>query len=349
MAIHETVALTATTLNTDSSWRGRRYFPISQYFRRHFGGRTAKISVSIAESCPNRSANSQLEPCIFCDEWGSAAYHLEKDRELLDQIRFNKELVTRRRKSQHYLVYFQSYTNTLDKVKILRQRFETALSEPYVDGLVVGTRPDCLPERILPLLDEMSQRTYVLMEIGAQSFFNDQLEFLKRGHSAESNIDAILKLKQRTGVDIGVHLIFGMPSDSPQRLIETALIINQLPVSNVKLHNLHVLENTTLAEMYRNNTFQPDELDAYADKVILFLRHLSPAVAVQRLAAVASRWDELIAPKWTGQKMQPIEYIENKMRQAGYLQGDCYDPQRQPAMVISALIPNVLQQPSSSN
>jgi hypothetical protein len=231
-------------------------------------------------------------------------------------------------------VYFQSYTNTLDKVKTLRQRFETALSEPYVDGLVVGTRPDCLPERIFPLLNEMAQRSYVLMEIGAQSFFNNQLEFLKRGHTAESNIDAILKLKQHTTVDIGVHLIFGLPSDSPQRLIETALIINQLPVSNVKLHNLHVLKNTTLAQMYHNNLFQPDELDAYADKVIIFLRHLSPTVAVQRLAAVASRRDELIAPKWTGQKMQSIDYIENKMKQLGYLQGDCYDSMRLPARAM---------------
>ena len=279
-----------------------------------------------------------MEACIFCDDWGSAAYHHEKDRELLDQIRHNKKLVSRRLKSKKFLVYFQSYTNTLDKVNILQQRFETALSEEYVRGLVVGTRPDCLPDRIFPLLNKVCETNYVLVEIGAQSFFNDQLEFLKRGHSAEKNIEAILKLNQKTQVDIGVHLIFGMPDETPERLIETARIINQLPVSNVKLHNLHVLSNTTLAEMYQRNEFVPDELDVYADKVILFLRHLAPNVAVQRLAAIANRWDELIAPKWTGQKMGPLDFIERKMKEAGYYQGDLFDQNQKPLTKIPSLI-----------
>jgi len=319
-------------------FEGRRYFPISQYFRHRFGERVAKISVSVAETCPNRSPNSTMEACIFCDDWGSAAYHHEKDRELLDQIRHNKKLVSRRLKSELFLVYFQSYTNTLDKVNILQQRFETALSEEYVRGLVVGTRPDCLPDRIFPLLNKVCETNYVLVEIGAQSFFNDQLEFLKRGHSAEKNIEAILKLNQKTQVDIGVHLIFGMPDETQERLIETARIINQLPVSNVKLHNLHVLSNTTLAEMYQRNEFVPDELDVYADKVILFLRHLAPNVAVQRLAAIANRWDELIAPKWTGQKMGPLDFIERKMKEAGYYQGDLFDQNQKPLTKIPSLI-----------
>lgn len=119
-------------------------------------------------------------------------------------------------------------------------------------------------------------------------------------------------LADKTGVDVGIHLIFGMQGDSDERIIETAKLINSLPISNVKLHNLHVLSNTPLEEMYRRGEFIPDDLSAYAKKVILFLQHLSPDVAVQRLTALASRWDELIAPKWTAQKMQPIEYIEEK-------------------------------------
>ncbi len=321
--------------NNETPWLGRRYYPISQYFKNRFGEKVAKISVSIAEACPNRNEAGTLDPCIFCDEWGSAAYHLEKDRELIDQIRFNKTLVSRRlKKSQKFLVYFQSYTNTLDKINTLRQRFDSALSEDYIDGLVVGTRPDCLPNRIFPLLEEMHQRSYVMVEIGAQSFFDDQLEFLKRGHTAQKNISAVLELAEKTNVDIGIHLIFGMPNETDERLVETARIINQLPVSNVKLHNLHVLTNTPLAEMYKKGEFIPDELDEYSDKVILFLRHLSPYVAVQRLAAVASRWDELLAPKWTSQKMQPIDFIENKMKQAGMVQGDLYDIQNMPDRIL---------------
>ncbi len=321
-------------MNTEGQWQGRRYYPISQYFRRRFGERVGKISVSIAETCPNRSSASAMELCIFCDEWGSAAYPLEKDQDLQEQIRGNKLRVGRRLKSQRFLVYFQSYTNTLDKVDILRQRFITALAQDNIDGLVVGTRPDCLPQRIFPLLEEMSQRSYVMVELGVQSFFNDQLAFLKRGHTAEKNIEAVFALARHTHVDIGVHLIFGLPDETPARLIETARIINQLPISNVKLHNLHVLRNTELAQLYARGEFVPDELEAYADKVILFLRHLSPNVAVQRLAALASRWDELIAPQWTAGKMQPIEFIENRMRQAGVIQGDLYAAQNLPERIL---------------
>jgi len=129
-----------------------------------------------------------------------------------------------------------------------------------------------------------------------------------------------------------------MPDETDDRIIETARIINQLPVSNVKLHNLHVLTNTPLEKMYDNGEFIPDELDVYANKIILFLRYLSPAVAVQRLAAIASRWDELVAPKWTGQKMAPLDYIENKMKVSDVIQGDLYDRNQKPEMNITPLV-----------
>ncbi len=314
-------------MDLQSEWGGRRYYPISQYFRQRFGERIAKISVSVADNCPNRSSPQQ-EACIFCDQWGSAAYHLEKDRDLLDQIRHNKTLVTRRLKARNFLVYFQSYTNTLDKVPILKQRFDLALGEDYVQGLVVGTRPDCLPERLYPLFQEISERSYLMVELGIQSFFDEQLAFLRRGHTVAQNIQAIEKLHRKTDVDIGVHLIFGMPDETKEHILKTAEQINQLPVSNVKLHNLHVLANTGLAELYEKKRVEMDDLETYAEKVILFLRHLSPTIAVQRLAAVANRWDELIAPKWTAQKMQPVDFIENTMRERGVWQGDCYKSPR---------------------
>ncbi len=315
------------------------YFPVGQYFQRLFGEKVAKVSVSVAETCPNRSASNKLEPCIFCDEWGAAAYHLEKDRELTEQIRHNKKLVARRLKNKLFLVYFQSYTNTLDKVDVLRNRFEVALSEPDICGLIIGTRPDCLPQRIFPLLEEMCRRTYVMVELGIQSFCNKQLHFLKRGHSAEKNIEAIRMLHEHTDVDIGIHLIFGMPDETSEKLIETAQIINNLPISNVKLHNLHVLTNTPLEKLYRQGEFTPDDLETYADKVILFLRHLSPNIAVQRLTALANRWDELVAPQWTREKLAPINFIKKRMTDNGYRQGELYDANSCPKILSTTCIP----------
>jgi len=313
----------AKTSDPDTGlWKGRRYYPISQYFRQQFGRRVAKVSVSVADQCPNRRPGTGLEQCIFCDEWASAAYPREASRALVEQISHNKTLVGRRYKDCDYLVYFQAYTNTLDRIEDLEVRYRTALAQPGVKGLVIGTRPDCLPQRVIKLLDQLSREHYIMVELGLQSFNDNHLAYLKRGHTRAQNIAGIHKLAGSTRADIGVHLIFGLPGETPEGLIETAQLINSLPVDNVKLHNLHVLENTQLAVFYRNGEFQPDSLETYADKVILFLRHLSPEVSVQRLAGLASRWDELIAPAWTAQKMQPIEFIDKRMRERCAWQGD---------------------------
>ena len=286
----------------------------------------AKVSVSVADQCPNRRPGATLEQCIFCDQWASAAYPREAHRELSEQIRHNKRLVGRRYRDCGYLVYFQAYTNTLDKIGALEARYRTALAEPGVKGLVIGTRPDCLPRRVLELLGKLSEDHYIMVELGLQSFDDERLAYLKRGHTRTQNIEGIQKLATLTGVDIGVHLIFGLPDETPEYIVNTARQLNRLPVHNVKLHNLHVLRNTELENLYSQGKFEPDSLDSYADKIILFLRHLSPHIAVQRLAGLVSRRDELVAPAWSAQKMQPIEFIEGRMRAHGVWQGDLADP-----------------------
>ncbi|MES9874372.1 MAG: TIGR01212 family radical SAM protein [Candidatus Sedimenticola sp. 6PFRAG7] len=304
--------------------RAGLYYPVSLYYRNLFGEKVYKVSVSVAESCPNRQPNGRLLPCVFCDEWGSAAYHQERELALEEQIRLNREKIARRYKAKKFLVYFQSYTNTFDRVEKLRERFDTALAQDGVCGLVVGTRPDCLPARIMPLLRDTHESSYVMVELGVQSFFDHQLMFLQRGHDAACALNGVRRLHEESGVDIGIHLIFGLPGESDEQIIRTAEIINGLPVSNVKLHNLHVLANTPLETLYRRGEFNPLELDEYARRVVLFLRYLSPDVAVQRLAAVASRWDELVAPAWTKGKLRPTQIIEQRLAGSGGCQGDLY-------------------------
>lgn len=302
-------------------WGKHRYFPISQFYKNRFGEKVYKVSVSIAESCPNRQPNSRMPLCVFCDEWGSAAYHLERDKSLKDQIIINRDKIARRYRAKQFLVYFQSYTNTFDRVSELAQRFDVALAQDNIKGIVLGTRPDCLPSRVLPVLQKTHEEHYVMVELGLQSFFDHHLTFLQRGHNAQRGYDAIKKLHEHTGVDTGIHLIFGLPDETDDEIIETAQIINELPVSNVKLHNLHVLSKTPLAEMYQQGKFHPIELEVYIEKVTLFLQYLSPTIAVQRLAAVASRWDELIAPQWTKEKMRPTQMIEDRLNELNLWQG----------------------------
>lgn len=303
-----------------SQW-GQRYFPIGSYWRHVFGQKVYKISVSVAETCPVRSGDGS-KVCIFCDELGSAAFHLRRDLTLAAQIRENRERIARRFRAKKFLVYFQAYTNTFDRVETLRQRFEVALAQEGIGGFVVGTRPDCLPSRMVSLLEEYASRTYVMLELGSQSFCDEQLRFLRRGHDVAATLRACEKLAPIKNLDVALHLMFGLPGETNGQMVETARTINGLGVRAVKLHNLHVLKDTPLEALYEQDTFQPISLEAYAERVITFLRHLHPDIAIQRLAAHANRHEELVAPEWTRLKMAPTQFIRDQMMAQDIWQGD---------------------------
>lgn len=306
--------------------QGIPYHPISQHYRKIFGRKVMKIPVSVVDDCPNRRGLKGMQTCVFCDVWGSAARVETIMLPLKDQIEKVQQIIAKRHKSDDYLVYFQAYTNTFTKISALRANFETALSFPFVKGLVVGTRPDCLSKAVFDLWTEFHQRSFVSVELGVQSFYDDQLEFMRRGHTAKDSINAIEKIARETPVDLGIHLIFGNPGETEAQMIETARICNDLPITNVKLHNLHVLKNTPLEEMHARGEFTPVELEEYGERVRVFLEHLSPRIAVHRLAALSSRPEELIAPAWTGNKMGTHQKLLNHLRSFESYQSKAYAP-----------------------
>lgn len=310
-------------MKTFPDWNGQRYYPISQFYKNKFGEKVHKISVSVVQTCPNRKRTGG-EGCIFCDEWGSAGNRLEKDLPLRDQILIGRKKLANRFKVKKFLVYFQPFTNTFTSLDRLKKNIELALKEDQISGVVLGTRPDCLPMEIFPLLKKFQVQSFISVELGAQSFLDQRLDFLNRGHTSEQVIMAIKRLHNQSGVNVGVHLIFGLPGETDEEIIATAKIINTLPVDNVKIHNLHVLANTTLEGLYRKNQFKPLELKEYAHRVILFLEHLSPGIAVQRLAAYVGNKNQLIAPSWTKERLQPSQYIQNQLKELNTFQGKQY-------------------------
>ncbi len=298
------------------------YFPISQFYHQTFGTKVIKIPVSIAEDCPNRAGLKGMKTCIFCDEWGSFAYPESMKETLHEQIIKHREKIAKRFNATKFLVYFQAYTTTFTQLGKLKDGFETALSFPDVAGLVVGTRPDCLSTAILRTWKEYKERTFVAVELGVQSFDDDQLIWMRRGHTASQSISAIEKIHRETGVDLGIHLMFGWPTENDKQIIETARLCNDLPISNVKLHNLHVLKNTPLEELYHKGEFTPIDLETYCHRVGLFLEHLSPRIAIHRLAALSNRWEELVAPAWTRHKMKSFQHIMDYINARGIRQGN---------------------------
>ncbi len=319
----------------EKNWAGLPYYPISQFYSHRFGGKVYKIPVAVVDNCPNRMGLKGMETCVFCDVWGSAAKSESFSMSLDEQITKYHSAIEKKYKANHFLVYFQAYTNTFTKINALRENFNQALKYDFVKGLVIGTRPDCLSPAVLQLWTEFHNSSFVAVELGVQSFFDDQLNFLRRGHTRAQTLDAIHKIAHNTPVDLGIHLMFGNPGETDEHIIETAEIINHLPITNVKLHNLHVLKHTPLEEMHARGEFIPIERETYAQRVKLFLKHLSPRVAIHRLAALSSRWDELIAPQWTRDKMGTHQFIIDTIRSDFSYQSQCYVPQNNEEQALS--------------
>jgi len=306
------------------AWGGLPYYPISKHYQKIFGEKVFKVPVSVAQSCPNRDGLKGMKTCIFCDVWGSAAYPDLREETLFDQIQKGMHRVKRRTNAEKFMVYFQAYTNTFSKTADIRKLFETAINYPGVIGFVIGTRPDCISDAVLDLWAEYSEKTFIAVELGAQSFDNKQLEWMKRGHTHEQTLKAVERIKANAPVDLGLHLIFGWPDETDADIVSAAKEISTLSVDNVKLHNLHVLKNTELETIYQAGNFRPLELDEYAKNVVLFLQHTRPNLPVHRLAALASRADELIAPAWVGNKMFVYQEIINEFKRQNAYQGQLY-------------------------
>jgi radical SAM protein (TIGR01212 family) len=311
----------------EKGWTGLPYHSISEHYKRIFGEKAYKIPVSVVDDCPNRMGLKGMKTCSFCEVWGSAARSESFTLSLDEQIVKFHQLIEKRYHAKKFLIYFQAYTNTFTKTSALRKNFEDSLKYDFVKGFVVGTRPDCLSKAVLDMWQEFHEKSFVSVELGVQSFFDEHLEFMQRGHTADDSIKAIYKVTGNTSVDLGIHLIFGSPNESEDQIIQTAKICNDLPITNIKLHNLHVLKNTELEKWYLAGNFEPISQDAYTNKVKLFLSYLRPHIAVHRLAAFASRWDELVAPAWTANKMGTHQAIIDELRLSKTFQGCQWNPQ----------------------
>lgn len=320
------IAVTSITdLKNASNTKHLPYNPISQFYREKFGEKIHKISVAVAETCPNREGLRGMRTCNFCDQWGSAAYHENLEKPLRLQIEEVMNVVGKKRAAKKFLVYFQAYTTTFSKVEKLKQQVAEALTFSEVVGVVIGTRPDCISDSLLEFFTELSEKTFLAIEMGVQSFNEKQLLWMARGHTAELSRRALRKIAERVPkANLGLHLIFGLPGESTEDVRMAAEECNQLPIQNVKLHHLHVLKNTELEGIYARGEFTPLEREPFFELCKVFLQHLDPKIHVHRLAAYAPRYDELIAPEWTKRKMESYQEMLNFMEREQAYQGQLF-------------------------
>lgn len=264
----------------------RRLNAYSDYFRKLYGERVQKITIDAGFTCPNRDGSCGTGGCTFCNNSAFNPSYNNPEKSIADQIlqgmAFHKK---RYRKATRYLAYFQAYTNTYAKLEDLSSMYEQALAIPEVMGIVVGTRPDCVDEKILDYFQDLSERCHVVVEYGIESVFNRTLQRVNRGHDVEKSLWAVRETADR-GVRVGAHVIIGLPGETRDDFLATATELSQWPLSSIKFHQLQVIKGTAMAREYHEKPedFQNFSMEAYLQLMMEILERLNPAFVVERIA-----------------------------------------------------------------
>ncbi len=296
----------------------KRYNAFSEELKRTFGCRVHRISVDAGFTCPNRDGTVGTEGCIYCGGQGSGSFGIARGLPVAAQLEEGKEVMVRKYKARRFIAYFQPYSNTYAPVERLARLYDEALAVTDIIGLIVGTRPDCLPPEVLELLAGYAQNCWFWLELGLQSANDRTLRAINRGHDRAAFISAVRACKER-GIRVCAHVILGLPGESREEMLESAGFLNGLKVDGVKLHLLHVMRGTRLAQMYERGEVRFMERDDYVGLVCDFLELLDPRIFIQRLTGDGGR--DLVAPLWSLAKFEVLNAIDRELERRGSRQG----------------------------
>ncbi len=298
---------------------GCRYYRLSQYFRRVFGGPTWKVSVDGGFDCPNADGTLSTGGCVFCNLRSFSPSRRLAACSLAEQIAQGRVRLCQRYGADRFIAYFQPATNTYAPVERLRAVYEEAIRQPGIVGLAIGTRPDCVPDDVLDLLAGLAQRTWVSVEYGLQTIHNRSLDWMNRGHHYDAFLDAVHRSRLR-GLHLGVHLILGLPHETRDDMLSTAREVARLKIESVKLHNLHAVKDTRLAQAVSERTVRLLERDEYVACVVDFLEQLAPDCVIDRLSGDAPA-EYLVAPRWCLDRSAVRAAVERELQRRDTWQG----------------------------
>lgn len=310
---------------TPPDFHGRRYHAYNDWVKRAHGGRLQKISIDAGFTCPNRDGSLGIGGCSFCNNEGFTPGYLQEQRRIEDQIETGLSFMRRRYPdSTHFLAYFQSYSNTYASVEDLRARYAPALAHPDISGIVIGTRPDCLPDATLDYLAELAENYFVELEIGIESCSDAVLTECLRGHDFACTQDAIQRAAAR-GLFITGHLLLGLPEETPESLVAGAQQLARLPIDALKFHQLQIVRHTRLAKQW---TEHPESVPlltppAYIDAVVDMLEHLPPNIKIQRLGSEVPPRLRL-SPDWGIRLSSFPQLLEARLTERTTWQGRLY-------------------------
>jgi radical SAM protein (TIGR01212 family) len=296
-----------------------RYNDLNTYLRSIFGCRVQKITIDAGLFCPNRDGSVSTGGCIYCNTRGSGTGAYAKGQSITDQLIIGKKVLSRRYNAKKFIAYFQSFSNTYAPVEKLKRFYQEALSVDDVVGLSIGTRPDCVNEPVLDLLEEYCSRYLVWVEYGLQSAHNSTLSLINRGHDFQCFQNAV-EATQNRGIKICAHVILGLPHEERNHMLETARAIADMAIDGVKIHLLYVVKGTKLHQLYQSGRFRCLEQQEYVDLVCDFLEHIPRKVVIQRLVGDPHP-EELVAPAWSLRKSETLALIRSTLKKRDSRQG----------------------------
>ncbi len=298
-----------------------RYRNYNLVLKEEFSGRVQKISVNAGFTCPNRDGNKGTGGCTYCNNQTFSPEYCKPTSNVSQQIQKGIDFFRHKYRTQKYLAYFQSYTNTYASIETLKSLYEEALRHPKVIGLVIGTRPDCVNEELLDYFSTLSKQYYIMIEYGLESTKDETLKLINRGHDYACSINAIENSAKR-GIRTGAHLILGLPKESREEILKHSSEISNLPLTAIKLHQLQLIRGTKMATQYKEHPewFHLYDANEYIDLAIDFIELLNPAISIERFVS-QSPSELLIAPDWRIKNFEFTEKIKKRLVERNTWQG----------------------------
>jgi radical SAM protein (TIGR01212 family) len=297
----------------------RPYHAFSRFLCDRFGGKVYRVTVDAGFTCPNVDGKVAVGGCVYCDNRSFSPNRRLPRRTVREQVAAGVAAIRQRYGANKFLAYFQAGTNTYAPVEKLKRLYDEALTHPDVVGLIVGTRPDCVPEPVLELLERYARQMWVCLELGVQTIHDRSLDWMNRGHHYDAFVDAVGRAKGR-GLDLCAHVILGLPGESHADMLATAEACAGFGLNAIKIHNLHVVRDTPLETMYRAGEVRMMELAEYVPLLCDFLERLPPGMVIHRLNGDAPP-DYLVAPLWCLDKPGLLHAVEQEFARRGTRQG----------------------------
>lgn len=308
------------------NWGDKRYHSLNYFLRGRFNCKVYKISLDGGFSCPNRDGKISTGGCMFCSERGSGDYAGNNNLSIHQQFLSIKAIMEKKWKEGKYIAYFQAYTNTYGPISLLREKYEEAINEDDVVALAIATRPDCLDEEVLDLLQELSKKVYIWVELGLQTVSDNTALKINRGYKLDVFETALKNLRTR-GIDVVCHVIFGLPGESLEDMLNTVKYLSNKDIQGIKFHLLHLMKNTPMVELYNSGQLHFLSQEEYVKLVCKSIAILPKNVVIHRLTGDAPR-NLLLGPMWSLKKWEVLNSIDDFLEKEGIYQGRDYNEDR---------------------